>query len=147
MANTTAQVVIVYTRFPELAGQLRRQAEKLVRVTGLAIRDGYRQNAREDTGAQKASAYVVTASTSTYAQAVDAALDANPAVELLAEVQRPNAYTAYIAVAASYAAVNEFGGHSQTGDGALTRAAEALRAPFLEAMEDLLLFSGKGDVL
>jgi len=140
VANMTVQLVISDDRFPALAKWLRQRAEQTVERTALAVRDGYRQNAREDTGAQKASAYVVTNRSSTYAEAVDAAREANPDVDLLPEVPRPDRSTALMAVGAAYGAVNEFGGHDRVGDGALTRAAEAQRQSFLSAMNKLLDF-------
>jgi hypothetical protein len=140
VANTTVQVITVFDRFPELAGWLRQRAGQLARENALAIRDGYRQNAREDTGAQKASAYIVTNRNSTYAEAAAAAREANPGVELLPEASHPDVYTALTAVGAVYSAVNEFGGHGRVGDGAMTRAAEAQRQPFMDAMRKLLDF-------
>lgn len=147
MANTTAQVIIVYDRFPELAGQLRQRSNQVVRTTALAILRGYQQNCREATGAQKASAYLVTANTSTYAAAAQAAHQANPDVQLLPEVPRPGPFTALVAIGAVYGATNEFGGavgedgtQARGGDGALTKAAEAERQPFLAAMDRLLEF-------
>lgn len=139
-AVTTVQVIVRDDRFPELAKQLRQRAEQTVERTARTIRDGYRVLAREDTGAQKASAYVVTSRSSTYAEATSAAQQANPGVDLLPEVPRPDRFTALAAIGAAYGAVNEFGGHDRVGDGALTRAAEAQRQPFLTAMNKLLDF-------
>jgi hypothetical protein len=138
VAETTVQVVAVFDRFPELAGWLRQRAGQLTREHALAIRDTYRENAREDTGAQKASAYIVTNRNSTYAEAAAAAREANPGVELLPEMPHPDVYTALTAVGVVYSAVNEFGGHGRAG--AMTRAAEAQRQPFLAAMNKLLDF-------
>jgi len=140
MANTTAEVTIVFDRFPELAGQLRQQGGQLTRRTALAIRDEYRQTCRRDTGAQAASAYVVTNRSSTYGQAVEDARSANPGVELLPEVEHPDPYHATVAVAAAYAGVNEFGGHGRAGDGALTKADEAQRQTFQAGARRLLDF-------
>lgn len=142
MANTSVQVVIVFDRFRELASQLRQRGGQVVRKTAFDIHAGYQQNCRVDTSAQKNSAYVATNRDSTYAQAASAAQRANPGVELLPEVPHPDPYTALVAIGAAYSAVNEVGGHGHTGDGALTRAAEAQRQPFLTAMNKLLDFQG-----
>lgn len=140
MANTTAQVVIVYDHSRELAGQLRQRGGQVVRKTAFDVQSAYQQNCRVDTGAQKNSAYVVTANTSTYPAAVAAAEAANPDIELLPEVPHPDAYTALIAIGVKYAAVNEFGGVAHGGDGALTKAAESNRQAFLAAMNKLVEF-------
>ncbi len=149
MANTTADIVIVFDRFGELAGQLRQRGGQVVRKTAFDVQAAYQQNCRVDTGAQKNSAYVVTASTSTYAEAVNATLQVNPDAELLPEVPHPDVYNAYMAIGVAYGAINEFGGatgpdgtQARGGDGALTKAAEAHRGPFLRAMNRLIEFQG-----
>jgi hypothetical protein len=140
VANTTVQVVTVFDRFPELAGWLRQRGGQITREHALAIRDAYRANCRVDTSAQQQSAYIVTNRNSTYPEAATAARQASPGVELLPEAPHPDVYTALTAVGVVYGAVNEFGGHGRVGDGAMTRAAEAQRQPFMDAMRKLLDF-------
>lgn len=149
MAKTTVDIKIVYDRFPEFAGKLRQRAGQVVRKTAFDVQRDYQQSTRVDTGAQKNSAYVVTANSSTYAAAEAAAHQMNPEAEILPEVAHPDAFGAIVAVGVSYAAINEFGGatgpdgtQARVGDGALTQAANNNRQPFLDALNTLLKFQG-----
>jgi hypothetical protein len=117
---------------------MRQKAGQIVRKTAFDVQADYQQNCRVESGAQKNSAYVATANTSTYPQAVAAAQAVSPGVELLPEVPRPDPYTAVVAVGVSYATLNEYGGHGHSGDGAMTQAAASNRAPFRAAMGKLL---------
>lgn len=143
--GVTVKIIVEFNRFDELRGMLRSRAGQIVRKTAFDIQKGYQQSARRDTGAQVNSAYVVTASTSTYVAAVAAAEGANPHAELLPEVPAPDPFTAIVAVGVSYAAVNEFGGHGHAGDGAMTQAANASRPAFLAAMGQLLSAQANAD--
>lgn len=140
MAELKVSVDIVFDRFGALAGQLRQRAGQVVRRTAFAILSDYQRTSRVDTGAQRSSAYVATNGTSTYAGAAAAAAAARPGAPILAEVQRPDPYSAIVGVGVAYAAINEFGGHGRPGDGALTQAAEGQRAAFLAALNQLLEF-------
>lgn len=133
-----ATTSIVFNRSGEIAGQLRSKAGLIARKTAFDVQRDYQKNCRKDTGAQAASAYVVTHQNSTYGDAAGAAQQASAGVELLPEVAHPESTAAYVAIGASYAALNEFGGHGHTGDGALTTAAEAHRQNYIDAMNKLV---------
>lgn len=136
--GVNVKIRVEFNRFDELRGQMRQRGGQIVRKTAFDIQGGYQQNCRVDTGAQKNSAYVVTANTSTYPQAVAAAAAASPGVELLPPVPPPGPFSAIVAVGVSYGALNEYGGHGHSGDGAMTQAATDNRAPFYAALGKLM---------
>jgi len=145
MGSINTKIIVEFNRFDELRGMLRTNAGQIVRKTAFDIQRDYQQNARRDSGAQVNSAYVVTAQTSTYPQAVAKAQASNPGVELLPEVPRPDPFTALVAVGVKYALVNEYGGavgpdgeQARGGDGAMTQAAATARGPFNAAMGKVL---------
>jgi len=132
------KIKVEFNRFDELRGQMRQRGGQIVRKTAFDVQRDYQQNARRDTGAQVNSAYVVTANTSSYAQACAEARQANPEIELLPEVPPVDVYSAVVAVAASYAIFNEYGSQGNAGDGAMAQAAADNRAPFRAAMAKIL---------
>lgn len=138
MGSVKVNIQIKFNRFDELRGRMRDKGGQIVRKTAFDVQRDYQLNARRDTGAQVNSAYVVTANTSTYAQAAAAARGASPGVALQPEITPPNPYTAIVAVGVAYGLINEYGGHGHPGDGAMTQAAASNRAPFLTAMGKLL---------
>lgn len=129
--------IVVENHFSEIADALQPTADAISRKTAFDIQADYQQNARRDTGAQVNSAYVVTDSDSTYAQAASAAHGANEAVRLLPEVQ-PQSHEVLVAIGVDYAYGNEYGVHGRAGDGALTQAAERHRQPYNDAMSSLI---------
>jgi len=138
MGSINVKIKVEFNRFDEIRGRMRTRAGQVVRKTAFDIQRDYQQNARRDTGAQVNSAYVVTANSSTYAQAAAEARQASPDIELLREVALEAPFTAIVAVGASYAVFNEYGSHGHAGDGAMTQAAASNRAPFRAAMSKLL---------
>lgn len=130
-------VAIAFNRYEEIANNLQPEADLIARETVEAALADYRANARIDTGAQVASAYLVTERDSTYAQAASAAHSANEAVHLLPEVAAI-AHTAIGAVAVGYAVHNEYGVHGRAGDGAFTQAFERQRQPYNDRMRSLI---------
>lgn len=138
MGSLNVKIKVEFNRFDEIRGRMRQRAGQIVRKTAFDVQRDYQTNARRDTGAQVNSAYVVTANSSTYAQAAAAARAASPDIELLPEVPRPDPFTAIIAVGAAYSIFNEYGSQGTAGDGAMTQAAASNRAPFRAAMAKLL---------
>ena len=145
MGSIKVKIRIEFNRFDELRGRMRQRAGQIVRKTAFDVQRDYQLNARRDTGAQVNSAYVVTANSSTYAQAMAAVQAANPGTQMLPEVARPNPYSAIVAVGAVYGLINEYGGETgpdgtqrRSGDGAMTQAAASNRAPFRAALTKLL---------
>lgn len=145
MGSINTKIIVEFNNFDAIRGRLRSYAGSVVRKTAFDIQRGYQQNARRDTGAQVGSAYVVTANSSTYPQAVALAQAANPDAQLLPQVPAPDPFTAIVAVGVSYAPVNEYGGHGHAGDGAMTQAAESNRAPFYAAMGKIVTAQANAD--
>ncbi len=131
-----------YNHLGEIAAKLETALSQIVRTAAFNVQAGYQQRCRVDTAFQKNSAYVVTSGESTYGEAASTAHAANPKAVMLPEIEHPTSKTeADVAVGANYALVNEVGGVHHTGDGAMAKAVENERQPFINALgklEDLL---------
>lgn len=138
MARVDVTIVLLTNRFSELADELQEEADAISLETAQQIMEEYRRAAREDTGAQKSSAYIATPEESGYSEAVAAAKGKNPEAEMLSEVETPEAHTVVIAVAAAYAFGNEYGRHGMAGDGALTQAVESQRQAYRDEINRLI---------
>ena len=127
-----------FNHFSEIAAKLPKACSQIIRKVAFDVQAGYQLGARRDTGAQVNSAYVVTSNNeSTYEEAATKAKAANPKVKLLPEIAQPTGIEADVAVGVEYALINEVGGAHHTGDGAMTKAAEAQRQPMISAFSQL----------
>lgn len=97
-----------------------------------AVHDATFTNAHEITGAMKASLYISDDRGSTYSAAVGTATGLNPKMNALPEVSAEKD-TSIIAVAADYAAIEEY----ITGHPFFTPAVEAQRQRFEQAVADI----------
>ena len=129
---------ITHNRLPSLQDDLRDGADRIVRQTAFLVQAGYQERSAVDTGAQKNSAYVVTANTSTYTHAASAASAARPGVELTPAPATPAPLTAIVGVGVGYAAVNEFGGAGRSARPALVPAVNAQKAAFIAALKTII---------
>jgi hypothetical protein len=121
-----------------IAGKFEKATSQVIRKTALDIVAGYQARCNVDTGFMKNSAYVVTDKESTYGNATPTKKGAY----LLPEVEKPeDGHTAYAAVGANYAYIEEFGGVTHPAHPAFVPAVEAVRPSFeaaLSAIEDKL---------
>lgn len=96
--------IIKIDRIPEIIAELREQMAQAVEQTAHKVRESYATQAPEQTGFMASSAYVVTKDSSTYGKDLEGSGD------MLPEVEHPTSeMEALIAVAASYAAFQEYG--------------------------------------
>ena len=150
MAKTTFEIKVTFNRFPEIAAAMPERTSKVVRKVAFDIQDGAQQRAPVDTSALKNSIYVKSSDgASGYASARMKALQVNPKVDFLPEMQTPEPISAVVGPSVEYGAPVEFGrsrgitagGFSIHGVGAqpyLIPAAETQRPKFIAAMKQML---------
>lgn len=140
------QIRITRNRIPELRSRLPGIQQAMADEEAAELANAERQhidaNGQVDTGALESSVYTVSSTGSTYAQAAAQARDANPDVELLPEVEAPEAGRALVALAVPYAAPQNYGYTSAGGNHVAGRpfhepAIEQRREPFRARLASL----------
>jgi hypothetical protein len=120
-----------FNNWDEIAEKFEKATGQVVRKAAFDIVAGYQARCHVDTGFMKNSAYVVTDKESTYGQATPTKKGAY----LLPEVEKPeDGHTAYAAIGANYAYIEEFGGVNHPAHPALVPAVEAVRPSFEAAL-------------
>ena len=119
-----------FNHFPEISLKLHEALKKISRDQADLVVETYQSTAARATGYMAESAYVVTATESTYGQGMTPPDDVVP----LPEIARPdNDIDAYVSVAAPYAGFLETGTRFMPAQPAFFPAIEAGRASFEEA--------------
>lgn len=111
----------------EAISALEGGAEHFIEAVATAIRDEFQGNVHVITGAMQASASVVTANGSDYAENVAKAAALNPKAEFAPEEQVGRG-EAVVQVPVGYAAWEEFGNSRRPGHPALVPAVESVVA-------------------
>lgn len=120
-----------FNNWDKIAERFDKAISQIVRKSALDIQAGYQQRAHVDTGFMKNSAYVVTSDSSSYGNVQQP----QKGQELLPEIAKPDDdHTAYMAIGANYAYIEEFGGVHHPAHPALTPAFEAVRPSFEAAL-------------
>lgn len=117
-----------WSKIAEVFGQATSQ---VVRKGAFDIQSGYQSRCHVDTGFMKNSAYVVTQGSSSYGDVQQP----QKHQELLPEIEKPDDdQTAYVAIGANYAIIEEFGGVHHPAHPALVPAVDAVRPSFEQAL-------------
>ncbi len=120
-----------FNHWNAIANALPKATSQLVRKTAFDIVAGYQARAAVDTGFMKNSAYAVTDKESTYGGAAPSKKGAY----LLPEVEKPpDDQTAYAAVGANYAYIEELGGTHHPAHPAFYPAVDAVKPNFDAAL-------------
>jgi hypothetical protein len=120
-----------FNNWNAIADKFEKATGQVVRKAAFDIVGNYQTRVHVDTGFLKNSAYVVTSQESTYGKVQQP----QKGQVLLPEVERPqDDHTAYAAVGANYAIIEEFGGKNHPAHPAFVPAVEAVRPSFEAAL-------------
>lgn len=120
-----------FSDWSEIAEVFGQATSQVVRKAAFDIQAGYQTRCHVDTGFMKNSAYIVTSEDSSYGDCQQP----QKGQELLPEVEKPDDdQTAYVAIGANYAIIEEFGGVHHPAHPALVPAVDAVRPSFEATM-------------